>query len=310
MPASTCAPTPPPCPEDEAWAAADTGDRAGAPKPLQRSPVALRAEGAAAVLGETELAKTLCPAWWLTPAVAPLARAASAGDPKALPPLALLVPPPLALPAPLGALEPEPDEPAPLERGAAARERGAAARRCPPLVVPEALEEPAPLVDPEALEPAPAWPAEAWLGAVAGAAAAGAPLEGAPAPAPAAGAGLGPPPPPPPEGEGGGVEGGGAAGVCGVPKSGAVHAQAMLTPPKAVAATTSAATQRPRARPPIRKPTSPLGTLTLLAKPEKVCGSLTAFPRRCHPGATCADLRPIPPGAPTPRGARRIAFAG
>ncbi len=254
MPASTCAPMPPPCPEEEAWAAADTGDRAGAPKPLQRSPVALRAEGAAAVLGETELAKTLCPAWWLTPAVAPLARAASAGDPKAEPPLALPdlpeptlalpdpLEPPLALPDPLAAPEFEPERPP---------ARCPAARCCPPLVVPEALEELAPLVEPEAPDPAPVWPAEAWVGAdelaVEGAVAG----VGALAPVPEDGAGLATAPLPAgaPADEG---VGGGAAGEEGVPKSGAVHAQAMLTPPRAVAPTTSTATQRPRARPPIR----------------------------------------------------------
>ena len=112
----------------------DAEPLAAEPKPLCRSPTALRADGdaaaAPALLGATELAKTDCPPLLTTPAVAPWARASNspaaapapapaAGAtpaPVPLPPLAPLLPrlptaplaPPLAPSAGAGAVEPPP----------------------------------------------------------------------------------------------------------------------------------------------------------------------------------------------------------
>jgi len=57
----------------------DAAPLAAEPKPLCRSPTALRAEGvaASALLGATELAKTVWPPLLVTPAVAPWARASN-----------------------------------------------------------------------------------------------------------------------------------------------------------------------------------------------------------------------------------------
>ena len=86
----------------------DAAPLAAEPKPLCRSPTALRAEGTAAaalaLLGATELAKTGWPPLLVTPAVAPSARAAnkSAGAPAPAPaegetsPVAPLPLPPVA----------------------------------------------------------------------------------------------------------------------------------------------------------------------------------------------------------------------
>ena len=90
MPAMTAPLVPPSCPPAAAADASDGCERA-ADTPVHRSPVALRVEAAGAVVGAllcvllavaverdlfgaVELAKTDCPACWLTPAVEPLTR--------------------------------------------------------------------------------------------------------------------------------------------------------------------------------------------------------------------------------------------
>lgn len=79
---SAVEPAPPAGADEEVPAEAETGTEplAAEPKPLCRSPIALREEGTAAAtaaLGATELAKTGWPPLLVTPAVAPWARAAN-----------------------------------------------------------------------------------------------------------------------------------------------------------------------------------------------------------------------------------------
>jgi hypothetical protein len=214
----------PPCAGEAACTADSDGEPVpdDEPSPLHTSDAALRTEGDAAPapaldFGATELANTDRPPLRVTPAVAPRTRAENcdAGDREAAPePPAWLraVPLPLPLLAPLVRL---------LDRAA-------------PDVVPDATELPAdePEADPEDPEEE-----EAALDAeeLAG-------LAAAPAPPPDA-AEL-----PPPAGGDVVCGGGGAVPEAGIPVSGAVQAQARLTPTTAVASAASTANEKRRTR--------------------------------------------------------------
>jgi hypothetical protein len=194
-----------------------TGDLAEPPKPLQTSPTALRSDARPAPalllepLGATELAKTDWPPRLVTPAVAPLARAANRPDgllavdgaaalPEPTRPLPAWAP---ALPVPWVA--PLVLRPPPVARVDAPLD---------PLVVPVVLEG----VDPAELLGA---------GAAAGPGAAALPVV---AEAPLLPLGWG---------EGGGVLGVEAGGVWGTPTSGPVQAKAKLAPTTAIESTPS-----------------------------------------------------------------------
>lgn len=240
---STADPMPPLLCAAEEAAAVDADDFDADPKPLHRSLAALRADGepafepadfeplrAFASTGATELANTDWPPRWVTPAVAPLSRAAREEEGAATPGA-----PAAPLPARLGAPAPAPPRPAP-------RSALGLAGRDEPLV--DLL---APLVEFETeLEPLEADPLEDPVEADVEGAAAGAGA-GAGAAAAGAAAALGAPPVP----AGAGVGGAGSEpGVAGVPKPLPVHAHAKLATTTLAANIPSTEIEIRRVRPP------------------------------------------------------------